>query len=189
MYSEPEEVVKPNGSPIKMDSQWLVNKWWHLCYTYKTLHYYTVFLEGKIFYLFSFLTSSLYFSSHGNLSPHRYFLGKERCWVWSRLWRMLPGFLLLLMGSDIRWCSLSPRVVLSTRISVRTSARYTTLHQWSNDIEHSNLTLPLSTFQSGLQKLRSFQSKFRRWSCVFQLIMWIRTLKGWIYCEPKLGVF
>lgn len=117
--------------------------------------------------------------SHHNLSPPcRHFFGEVWCWVWERLWSLLPGIFLPLVGSDLSWSPLSAGVVLSSRISVWTSARYSTHHQGSARV------WPLQSLHFTIFFLLFFSTQ-----CLvtysksgFQIELNILTVKG-VYCK------
>lgn len=96
------------------------------------------------------------FCSHDWLTyPHRNFFEKVCSWVRSWLWSLLRGFLLSLVGSDVRRPSLSPWVVLSTRIIHGTSVRYGTQRQGLTGIEpHVILATSSSYINSKTSPLR-----------------------------------
>lgn len=72
-------------------------------------------------FLFVFFCTCIFYVPR----PGRHFLGKVFSGIGGSMRSLQPGVLLPLVGSDLRQPPLSPWVVLSSRISVWTSDRYT----------------------------------------------------------------
>lgn len=132
-----EKVIKLNSSPIKR-SWWAASyltRWingacyWHFYYCH--FFYFSVkndsYSKLCLLYFCLSLSVSMYFHDH-LFSPFRHLLCEVCGWVRGGLWSLLPRLLLPFMGSDFCWPPLSPWVVLSSRISVWTSARWSTHH-------------------------------------------------------------